>query len=50
MPKVFKKDCKIKLIEYGSSANDNFFWKSFKKDLQNLVSTTPILKLIKRNS
>lgn len=36
MPEVFKKNCKIKVIEYGDSYRPSPFWNDLRKKLKSL--------------
>lgn len=37
MPKIFSKDCKIKVIEYGSTSKSTMSWDDLKKQVQSLI-------------
>ena len=50
MPKIFAKDCKIKVIEYGTSQEPTISWRELKERVQGLIPTASLLKIVKRAS
>lgn len=38
MPEVFKKNCKIKVIEYGEHYKSSPFWSALKTKIKSLWS------------
>lgn len=50
MPKIFSKDCKIKVIEYGASTSSKMSWTDLKTRVQNLIPTANAPKAVKKSS
>ena len=38
MPKIFTKNCKIKVIEYGDQAHTPFSWKELKSGIRSYIT------------
>ena len=50
MPKIFDKNCKIKVIEYGSTTAPTVTWDSIKDHVCQFVANNPFKKITKRQA
>ena len=48
MPEIFSKNCKIQVIEYGSTSKPSISWKDLKSRIQDLAPSANIFKFAKR--